>query len=101
MDEKLRKEIIKWNNKFPVDRWWRQKHKIAFNSKAHQEISFLDQLFEYQEEKIFEEFHEAQEYIPNTGDWIKKQEKTEEQKTLSLAEEAMREMKDLPENFEF
>ena len=63
MNKSLREEIIEWNNRFPVDRWWREKHGIAFNSASHRETSFLDQLFEYQEDKLFLEVSESSEYI--------------------------------------
>jgi hypothetical protein len=99
MDDSIKKEIIVWNNRFPIDRWYRQKHNIAFNSSIHRESNFLDQLFEYREDELFEEHQQAQKYEPNTGNWLIKQEKTEEQQQLSLIDEARREMKDLPDEF--
>ena len=46
----LEKEIVKWNFNFPLDRWWRKKYGVPFNSKKHQKISQIDILFEYFEE---------------------------------------------------
>lgn len=70
--------MIRWNNKFPVDFWWRQKHKVPFLSKCHREQSFLNQLMEYQEELLFQErdkpqndINSPENYIPNIGDFIK------------------------------
>ena len=64
-------EVLNWNNKFPVDAWWRRKHNVPFMSKAHREISFLDQLFEYYEDKLIEELSK-ETYKPNTGDFLRK-----------------------------
>lgn len=99
MDESLKKQIIAWNNRFPVDKFWRDKHNVAFNSKLHRETSFLDQLFEYQEEVLFEEHKVSSKYIQNNGDWLKEQPKTEQERNESIISEARREMKDLPEGF--
>lgn len=55
LSKKIREEVIAWNNKFPVDLWWRKKHKIPFGSKKHKQMNFLDMLFEFEEEKILNE----------------------------------------------
>lgn len=70
--ESIKSSIIEWNNRFPIDRWWRKKYNIAFNSSTHRESSFLDQLLDYEEDKLFEEFFNKEKYVPNSGDWIKK-----------------------------
>lgn len=75
--EELDRFIIKWNNNFPLDRWWRQKHNIGFLSPEHLQISFINQLLEYREDllykKSFEEKNkEENDYIPNTGNWLKR-----------------------------
>ena len=82
MDKKLREEIIDWNIRFPIDRWWRNKHNIAYMSSAHRESNFLDQLFEYEEEKLFEKLMNN-DYKPNQGDWLKVPKRNE----LSIEEE--------------
>lgn len=75
--EDAKKFMIKWNNRFPIDRWWRSKHKVAFLSPEHKECSFLSQLLEYQEDLLFLELQEEKktekkdEYIPNIGEWLK------------------------------
>lgn len=69
--------MIQWNNNFPIDRWWRTKHNVAFLSPDHRKCSFLDQLLEYQEDLLFfemkkeEEKIEKDKYIPNIGEWMK------------------------------
>lgn len=45
--------IIRWNNMFPIDHWYRKKYNIAFNSIKHREVNFIDMLFEYQEDLLF------------------------------------------------
>lgn len=84
--EKLKDEIIEWNNTFPVDRWWRQKYNVPYNSSKHRECDFFDQLFEYMEEKAFDKFYESQQY--EQGDWLKEQERSPEEKIQSLQDQA-------------
>jgi hypothetical protein len=64
--EELKKEIIKWNYNFPLDKWWRKKYGIPFNSKKHKEISQIDILFEYHEDKLFEEINSPTPKIENS-----------------------------------
>lgn len=49
----LKGYIYWWNNKYPFDRWWREKHNIAFNSQQHQEACLIDQRLEYEEYLLF------------------------------------------------
>jgi hypothetical protein len=64
--------IYKWNATYPIDRWWREKHKIAFNSPEHRVVSFLDIYIEWQEEQLVNKAQEANrkniEY--RSGDWL-------------------------------
>lgn len=55
MKNKLRDKVLEWNNAHPIDLWWRRKHNVAFMSKEHKSISFLQQAFEYHEDKMYEE----------------------------------------------
>jgi hypothetical protein len=50
-----KEQVIRWNNMFPLDYWWRKKHSIPYGSPAHMAVSQFDILFEYLEEKAFEE----------------------------------------------
>lgn len=60
-DDKLKKsrhrfesQILRWNQMFPIDIWWRNKHSVSFGSSLHKEMSFFDMLFEYYEQRFFE-----------------------------------------------
>lgn len=68
----LKEEIVIWNIQFPVDKWWRDKHKVPFMSKLHRDCSFIDQLFEYEEERMFREMSQSKQdnYIPNIGEYL-------------------------------
>lgn len=72
--------IYDWNIRFPLDRWWRQKHKVAFNSPEHRESCFIDQLIEFYEDEFFKELIEenvkveddekTESYKRGNGNWI-------------------------------
>lgn len=89
--------VLKWNYRFPVDRWWREKHKVAFNSPEHRNSSFWDQMFEYREDVMYVniERQDQKEYQPNEGDWldIKEKELTSIEDNISDALEEMRKFK--------
>ena len=75
--EEYKNFVIRWDNMFPIDRWYRNKHKIPFLSEEHKECDFFAELMEFEEDKVFYELQqekeekEKQEYIPNIGDWLK------------------------------
>lgn len=50
------KIVINWNNTWPLDRWYRQKYKIPFNSIQHQDVSQIDVYFEWREEQAFKKY---------------------------------------------
>ncbi len=50
----MKEIVVQWDNSWRYDHWWRQKYKIAFNSKEHQEASQFDIAFEYMESYLFE-----------------------------------------------
>lgn len=87
MMKTLKNEIIEWNSKFPVDRWWRLKHNVPYMSKQHREASFIDMLFEFEEEMMFNELDSESTYTPNTGNWLNTSGQTENQKITSLVDE--------------
>lgn len=65
--------IYRWNMSFPIDRWWRQKHKIPIFSKEHRDSCFIDQLIEFHEDRIFAELTNRdviKPYEAGTGNWI-------------------------------
>jgi hypothetical protein len=42
----IRRFVIIWNNKYPLDLWWRKKYNIPFNSEQHRRISLIDIAFQ-------------------------------------------------------
>lgn len=76
----LREFIQNWNLLYPIDKWWRDKHKVPFGSRKHREQNMIDMRFEYEEDLMFLEIErdqlhkriESQSYTPGTGNWIKK-----------------------------
>lgn len=69
--DNIRRFILDWNNRFPVDKWWRDKHEIAFNSTAHRESNFLDQLIEFEEDKMYREANRDYDYEPGKGEFFR------------------------------
>lgn len=51
----LRQFLIKWNNLFPYDRLYRQKHKIAFNSEEHRKVNQINVICDLYEDFLVEE----------------------------------------------
>lgn len=74
--------VISWNNRFPLDRWWRAKHNIPFMSQAHRESTFINQLMEFEEDRLFGEIlndiEQKDKYIPGSGDIFKSSDKMED-----------------------
>ena len=63
--------ILNWNYKFPMDRWWREKHGIAFNSPEHRISSFIDQFYEFEEDRLYRKLRESKpKYEPNNNDYL-------------------------------
>ena len=84
----IRSSIIDWNNRFPLDKWWRKKYKIPYLSEEHRESTFFSQYFEYHEDEVFEEYYEEQAkikdaveipYMPLSGNWWKSREISKEE----------------------
>lgn len=68
--------IIAWNNTFPLDRWWRNKWKVALFSKEHLEVDPINQILEWVEEKEFEKYAKEMDLAQDKkqrldqGEWI-------------------------------
>ena len=87
--DKVVEYITDWNVEYPVDRWWREKYKIPFNSQQHRSISFIDQLLDYEEDQLYERLYKQREaseevnveepYKRGTGNWLKKSVMSEQQ----------------------
>lgn len=96
----IRKFIIWWNSKFPLDYWWRNKHNIPFNSSNHREIDFIDQKIECTEEEIYKEIrdknNEESDYpsYEESGMWLQPEKQTKEDiESQELSDE---EFEDIP-----
>lgn len=97
----MEEEVIKWNLRFPIDRWWRKKYNIPFGSPAHLGTSFLDQLFEYKEDELFKELSEEKPYVPNEGLILKKPTNISKEKLREIEEIEMKDFIDeLPDEIE-
>lgn len=51
----LEKFVIDWNSKFPLDRWYRKKHNLRFNSTQHRGTNLVDVYFEFIEDRLYNE----------------------------------------------
>lgn len=73
----FRSFIIRWNNNHPLDKKFREKYNIAFNSEEHRKINQIDILLEYIEDQLYDDsrkeieiqLKEEDEY--KKGNWIK------------------------------
>lgn len=79
---KLKSSTVDWNNRFPLDRWWRKKYSISFLSEAHRKSTFFNQYFEYLEDEVYKDYFDKKrkeengeiditKYEPMTGNWWK------------------------------
>lgn len=69
--------VVKWNNTFVYDKWYRMKYNIPFNSEHHRQQSQIDIYFEYLEEVLYKESLDKRESLNKDkeelkkGNWIK------------------------------
>lgn len=76
----VRSFVLYWNTLYPIDLWWRIKHKTPFNSNAHREMCMIDMMFEYIEHQLVYRTSEVKEtYIPGSGNWLREHVKTDEE----------------------
>jgi hypothetical protein len=83
--ESLINFVYEWNNMFPIDHWWREKHKVAFNSHEHRSVSIFDMRFEYEEDMAYGKIRNSEIYEINKGDIYTKEalkRKKDESETL-------------------
>jgi len=76
----------RWSVQFPIDRWWRDKHKVAFGSVEHRAMSLLDMRFEFEEDEIFRKNKRIKDYVPNKGEWMKPEVITDSDANLTQEE---------------
>lgn len=64
--------IIKWNNLFPFDRYFRKKYNIAFGSPEHRALNQIDMYIDIMEDKFFNKyFKEIEEKQKDRKDYEK------------------------------
>jgi len=59
--------VYQWNLNFPLDRWYRSKYNISFNSPLHREISIIDIRHEWNEYLLYKEINRPKE-VYNSSD---------------------------------
>ena len=89
MSFKNKEFLIEWNSLFPLDRWWRKKNNVTFNSKQHRETSYIDIFYEWLEDSVFDDHFEnlgkeekRKEHYRKTGEWIIEEFSKEKEKEL-------------------
>lgn len=63
--------IINWNRLYPIDYWWRKKHKIPFGSVKHRQANFIQMYYEYEEEKMINDVIKKSKEEHKDEDFIK------------------------------
>lgn len=82
----LNRFVYEWNNAFPIDRWWREKYQIPFNSERHRAVSLIDMRFEFEEDSLYNKIRKEIPYEINKGDFMKVVEKSDLSKEEELKE---------------
>lgn len=76
----IKKAVIRWNNDHPLDKNFRKKYQIAFNSPQHRETNQIDVLFEWVENALIKEAEEKyivdkeKQELFDKGVWISRKE---------------------------
>lgn len=67
--DEIRLQVKSWNNKFPIDYWWRKKYNIPFGSEQHRSANLLNMFYDYEEERqIKRMIRKIEEEKENTGE---------------------------------
>lgn len=84
----LKSYAVGWNNRYPLDRWYRRKYNIGFGTAAHRELCQINIFLEYLEDMIFKEaelFHLSEtknEKELKSGTWIKEKASAPEEEEM-------------------
>jgi len=80
-----------WNSKYPIDRWWREKYRVPFNSKSHRSQDLFAMILEYEEDLMYIEIendiredYEVATYNSGRGDWLTKRESTKKMSDVEV-----------------
>jgi hypothetical protein len=66
----LEKFIYNWNIQNPIDRYYRNKYNLRFNSPEHRALCLIDMALEYCEDKLFD-YREEEKYEKGKGEFLK------------------------------
>jgi len=55
MKRGIKKFLFNWNVNHPYDRLFRKKYNLPFNSERHRESNQIDIMFEFYEDRMFEQ----------------------------------------------
>lgn len=89
MIKQLRSLMIGWNNNFPLDRRFRAKREILFNSDEHRATNQVDIYLQWLEDELYKEYlTRAKEEVEDKvlydkGQWVKEV-ASSDQETLDL-----------------
>lgn len=67
--------ILEWSIKYPIDRIWRNKYNIPFNSKSHQDVFIIDMLVDISQDHLYrsiKDIERVRPYSPGVGNYLKK-----------------------------
>jgi hypothetical protein len=56
LKEQINNFINNWNNKYPIDLWWRKKYAISFGSEEHRKMTHLQMYIEYIESEKLRQY---------------------------------------------
>lgn len=81
MAKGIRRSVERWNTLYPLDKWYRDRYNIRYNSQEHQSTEIVDIRFAFEEERVYAEAirhlskrDERKPYHPGTGQWLRPQE---------------------------
>ena len=85
--ETLEDLILKWNTKYPYDKWWREKYNVPFQSEEHLNANPLWQKAEYLEDKLYNKAIEekVKEIMEGKEDSTEKQSQEKEEMKVNWA----------------
>lgn len=90
--------IKRWNIENPVDRYYRIKHNIRFNSPEHRALSLIDITVELYEDSLFQ-IKEREAYEPGKGEFLKVQKvelPTDEELMKTFIQQDLSQFDDIP-----
>lgn len=77
----IQKSIREWNLRYPLDKWYRDKFNIRYNSKEHVETDIIDIRIMFEEDVMYRKAlidasqSNKNTYLPGRGKWLKEQPK--------------------------